>query len=143
MPGPAARAFLMGFPLLMLGACGGSQQSLNLSMSLRTGEVAPRVHTKTLAYVGGDVSRITTYRQPDERMYEYSVDQALALAAHRSQAVARLLRRLDHIAAIELSMSGRLLGCICRGRLCGTGLSLRRLCWRCLGRRILRSGRGG
>ncbi len=40
----------------------------------------------------------------------HSMDQALALAAGRSQAVARLLRRLDHIAAIELSMGGRLLG---------------------------------
>jgi CelD/BcsL family acetyltransferase involved in cellulose biosynthesis len=40
----------------------------------------------------------------------YSVDQALALAAGRSEAVARLLRRLDHIAAIELSIGGRLLG---------------------------------
>jgi thiol-disulfide isomerase/thioredoxin len=63
----------------MLGACGsGSQQSLNLSMSLKTGEAAPRIHTKTLADVDGDVSRITTYRQPDARMYEYSVDKALA-----------------------------------------------------------------
>lgn len=40
----------------------------------------------------------------------HSMDQALALAAGRSQAVARLLRRLDHIAAVELSMGGRLLG---------------------------------
>ncbi|HVY32864.1 MAG TPA: GNAT family N-acetyltransferase [Caulobacteraceae bacterium] len=40
----------------------------------------------------------------------HSVDQALALAAERSEAVARLLRRLDHIAAIELSVGGRLLG---------------------------------
>ncbi len=78
MPGPAARALLVGFPLLLLGACDGSQQSLNLSMSLKTGEAAPRIHTKTLADVDGDVSRITTYRQPDERMYQYSVDKALA-----------------------------------------------------------------
>jgi CelD/BcsL family acetyltransferase involved in cellulose biosynthesis len=39
-----------------------------------------------------------------------SAEQALALAARRSVAVARLLRRLDHIAAIELSVGGRLLG---------------------------------
>ena len=78
MAGRTARALVWACPILMLGACGGSQQSLNLSMSLKTGEVAPRVHTKTLADVGGDVSRITTYRQPDERMYEYSVDQAIA-----------------------------------------------------------------
>ncbi len=77
MAAPRTRALLLGFPLL-LGACGGSQQSLNLSMSLKTGEAAPRIHTKTLADVDGDVSRITTYRQPDERMYQYSVDRALA-----------------------------------------------------------------
>jgi CelD/BcsL family acetyltransferase involved in cellulose biosynthesis len=39
-----------------------------------------------------------------------SAQQALALAASRSSAVARLMRRLDHIAAIELSIGGRLLG---------------------------------
>lgn len=40
----------------------------------------------------------------------HSMDQVLARAAGRSEAVARLLRRLDHIAAIELSMTGRMLG---------------------------------
>jgi len=55
-----------------------TQQSHNASLTLQMGEVAPRVRTKTLADVDGDVSRITTYRQPDERMYQYSVDQALA-----------------------------------------------------------------
>jgi len=53
------------------------QASHNASMTLQMGEPAPRVRTKTLADVGGDLSRITTYRQPDERMYQYSVDQAL------------------------------------------------------------------
>jgi thiol-disulfide isomerase/thioredoxin len=75
---PALRVLSLGFPLLLMAACDGSQQSLNLSMSLKTGQAAPRVHTKTLADVDGDLSRITTYRQPDERMYAYSVDQALA-----------------------------------------------------------------
>lgn len=79
MAGPAARVLLMGFTLSTLGACGdGIQQSSNLSMKLRTGEAAPRVHTMTLADVDGDVARVTTYREPDERMYEYSVDKALA-----------------------------------------------------------------
>jgi thiol-disulfide isomerase/thioredoxin len=55
-----------------------TQQSHNASLTLQMGEMAPRVRTKTLADVDGDVSRITTYRQPDERMYQYSVDQALA-----------------------------------------------------------------
>ncbi len=49
---------------------GGSQLGL--------GSVAPRLPTKTLADVGGDMTRITTYRQPDERMYQYSLDKALA-----------------------------------------------------------------
>jgi len=48
------------------------------SMGLSRGSVAPRLVTKTLADVGGDFSRITTYRQPDERMYQYSLDKALA-----------------------------------------------------------------
>ncbi len=65
--------------LIALNACDGrAQQSHYASMALNLGQVAPRVHTRNLADVGGDVSRITTYRQPDERMYQYSVDQALA-----------------------------------------------------------------
>ena len=74
-----ARALGTVLALLALSACDGqAQQSFNSSVTLKLGEVAPPVHTKTLADVGGDVSRITTYRQPDERMYQYSVDQALA-----------------------------------------------------------------
>jgi len=74
------RVTFAGLALVTLSACGGpgQQQSLNSSLNFHVGQLAPRVHTKTLADVGGDVSRITTYRQPDERMYEYSVDQALA-----------------------------------------------------------------
>ena len=45
--------------------------------SLRTGTKAPSIRTKTLADVGGDFSRITTYRYPDERMYQKSIDVAL------------------------------------------------------------------
>jgi len=44
---------------------------------LKVGAKAPAVKTKTLADVGGDFSRITTYRYPDERMYRYSLDDAL------------------------------------------------------------------
>ncbi len=62
---------------LALAACGGGPQSYYSSLVLRPGEAAPLVHTKTLADVGGDLTRITTYRQPDERMYQYSVDKAL------------------------------------------------------------------
>ncbi len=74
----AARILATTLALTALSACDGrAQQSHNSSLSLQVGEVAPLVHTKTLADVGGDISRITTYRQPDERMYQYSVDQAL------------------------------------------------------------------
>lgn len=45
--------------------------------SLRIGQKAPLVRTKTLADVGGDFSRITSYRYPDERMYQLSLDKAL------------------------------------------------------------------
>jgi thiol-disulfide isomerase/thioredoxin len=79
MTAQGARVLAMALALMLLNACDGqAQQSHNSSMSLQLGAVAPPVHTKTLADVGGDVSRITTYRQPDERMYQYSVDQALA-----------------------------------------------------------------
>ncbi|MBI5919530.1 MAG: thioredoxin family protein [Nitrosomonadales bacterium] len=50
----------------------------DLAGGLKVGEVAPRLATKTLTDVGGDMSKITTYRQPDARMYQYSLDQALA-----------------------------------------------------------------
>ncbi len=47
--------------------------------TLRVGELAPSLKTKTLADVDGDFSRITSYRYPDERMYQYSIDEALKL----------------------------------------------------------------
>lgn len=46
---------------------------------LKVGAVAPSVKTRTLKDVDGDMSRLTTYRYPDERMYQYSIDEALAL----------------------------------------------------------------
>jgi hypothetical protein len=58
----------------LITGCTGQQ-----GMGLSRGAVAPRLVTKTLADVGGDFSRITTYRQPDERMYQYSLDKALGL----------------------------------------------------------------
>lgn len=45
--------------------------------SMKVGMVAPSIQTKTLADVNGDLSRITTYRYPDKRMYQYSLDIAL------------------------------------------------------------------
>ncbi|MBL4851266.1 MAG: thioredoxin family protein [Gammaproteobacteria bacterium] len=44
---------------------------------LKVGELAPSLKTKTLADVRGDFSRITTYRHPDARMYQLSLDEAL------------------------------------------------------------------
>lgn len=46
--------------------------------SLQIGMIAPSLKTKTLADVDGDFSRITTYRYPDERMYQVSLDDALS-----------------------------------------------------------------
>jgi len=57
---------------LLLAACGGGA-------SVNVGTKAPSVATKTLADVGGDLSKITTYRYPDKRMYQYSLDKALAI----------------------------------------------------------------
>jgi hypothetical protein len=60
--------------LLALGGCDDYMRS-----ALAKGSPAPRLATKTLADVGGDMSKITTYRQPDARMYQYSLDQALTM----------------------------------------------------------------
>jgi hypothetical protein len=66
--------FLAAGLITILSGCGEQYIS-----GLQTGSLAPRLATKTLADVGGDMSRITTYRQPDARMYQYSLDKALAL----------------------------------------------------------------
>jgi thiol-disulfide isomerase/thioredoxin len=55
---------------LTLAACGDGPR-------LKVGERAPSLATKTLADAGGDFSKITTYRHPDARMYQHSLDQAL------------------------------------------------------------------
>ena len=44
----------------------------------KVGETVPSLRTKTLSDVGGDLTRITTYRYPDKRMYQHSLDDALA-----------------------------------------------------------------
>jgi len=56
---------------VLFSACGIDDGSLKVGMQV------PSLPTKTLADVGGDFSRITTYRYPDERMYQYSLDEAL------------------------------------------------------------------
>ncbi len=66
--------------LLVVSGCESSSDPNHslLMRGLKLGVPAPSLATKTLADVGGDLSRITTYRQPDVRMYQYSVDKALA-----------------------------------------------------------------
>jgi len=65
-------------PALLLLALVVALSACNEDGSVRVGEVAPKITTKTLADVDGDFSRITTYRYPDERMYQMSLDQAMA-----------------------------------------------------------------
>ena len=60
--------------VVILAGCGSTNES-----ALRPGAFAPSIKTKTLADVDGDLSRITSYRYPDERMYQYSLDKALTM----------------------------------------------------------------
>ncbi len=59
--------------VLIVTGCGVAPEA-----TLQVGSKAPALKTKTLADVDGDFSRITSYRYPDERMYQYSLDDALA-----------------------------------------------------------------
>lgn len=73
-PVRAAWLIMVGLAIGALAAC-----SIGELNSLSVGDKAPSIKTKTLADVGGDFTRITTYRFPDERMYQYSLDQALKM----------------------------------------------------------------
>jgi thiol-disulfide isomerase/thioredoxin len=55
----------------LLAGCVGDQSRLQV------GTIVPSLRTKTLSDVGGDLAKITTYRYPDERMYQLSLDDAL------------------------------------------------------------------
>lgn len=70
-----ARKVILKFVVLILAilttACTVDDSSLQIGMT------APSLRTKTLLDVDGDFSRITTYRYPDERMYQVSLDDAL------------------------------------------------------------------
>jgi len=55
----------------LLAACVSGDASPKVGMQV------PSLRTKTLADVNGDFSRITSYRYPDKRMYQYSLDDAL------------------------------------------------------------------
>jgi thiol-disulfide isomerase/thioredoxin len=63
------------FWIVLMSLVVGCEQ--RLSAGFAVGGRAPSLPTKTLADVGGDFSKVTTYRQPDPRMYQYSIDQAL------------------------------------------------------------------
>ncbi len=70
------------FPRLLAACCAavllhGCDQ--NMTGGLQKGLPAPRLATKNLHDVNGDMSKLTTYRQPDPRMYQYSLDEALKL----------------------------------------------------------------
>lgn len=71
-----ATGLFVAIAFSLLSACADDYSSLN---SLTVGEKVPSIKTKTLADVGGDFTRITTYRFPDKRMYQYSLDQALTM----------------------------------------------------------------
>ena len=71
-----ASGLLVAVTFCLLSACADDYSSLN---SLTVGQKAPSIKTKTLADVGGDLTRITTYRFPDKRMYQLSLDQALKM----------------------------------------------------------------
>ncbi|MDH5230432.1 MAG: thioredoxin family protein [Gammaproteobacteria bacterium] len=65
---------LLGSLVVSLSACLEPAEGL-----MTVGSVAPEVRTRYLKDVDGDMSKLTTYRYPDERMYQYSIDQALKL----------------------------------------------------------------
>jgi len=67
--------FLGLLSVLLLSLIAGCEQKLSAGFS--EGQRAPSLPTKTLADGGGNFSKVTTYRQPDARMYQYSVDKAL------------------------------------------------------------------
>ena len=63
--------------ILIAAMCVAMQACVVDDSSLKIGMSAPSLKTKTLHDVNGDFSRITTYRYPDERMYQVSLDEAL------------------------------------------------------------------
>jgi thiol-disulfide isomerase/thioredoxin len=65
---------ILGLVSVVVSAC---SSMIGEDSSLKVGMEAPSLRTKTLADVNGDFSRITSYRYPDERMYVYSIDEAL------------------------------------------------------------------
>jgi thiol-disulfide isomerase/thioredoxin len=68
------KLFISLVVLLALLGC----DSLSPEGHLQLGAEAPSLRTKYLADVENDMSRLTTYRYPDERMYQHSLDKALS-----------------------------------------------------------------
>ncbi|MBF0282103.1 MAG: thioredoxin [Zetaproteobacteria bacterium] len=69
---------LLSVLVLMLALVGCNMDDfVGGGSSFQHGQAAPSVKTKTLADVGGDLSKITSYRYPDPRMYQISFDDAL------------------------------------------------------------------
>ncbi len=62
----------------LLAACDGDF-SVGGGGVMLEGKPAPAVHTAKLSDVGGDMSKLTSYRYPDPGMYRYSFDEALKL----------------------------------------------------------------
>lgn len=80
--GPGWSRFALGAAAaatIALSACSNDGSYGGIFRGLTVGTHAPAVDTKTLADAGGDLSKVTTYREPDPRMYQYSVAKALTM----------------------------------------------------------------
>jgi len=69
----------IGFAVNLLLVLSISSCDVGGNGAFMQGTEVPSVKTKTLADVGGDLSKITSYRYPDPRMYQMSFDDALKL----------------------------------------------------------------
>lgn len=69
------RGLLLLLSFMLVSSCGLESAAGKLNV----GNKAPALRTKYINDVDGDMSHLTTYRYPDERMYQYSIDQALKL----------------------------------------------------------------
>ncbi|MDQ6993568.1 MAG: thioredoxin family protein [Mariprofundus sp.] len=72
---------LVWIVLLAVGLAGCDMDFGNIggAGAFMEGKQVPSIKTKTLADVGGDMSKITSYRYPDPRMYQLSLDDALKM----------------------------------------------------------------
>jgi len=75
------RSFVFTGALLMMTAaiagCDTDFGSVGGGGMFLEGHAAPSLQTKKLSDVGGDMSKLTSYRYPDPRMYQLSFDEAL------------------------------------------------------------------